>query len=243
VASDGNTFLVVWDTVAPAQVWGRRFTATGVPLGAAFMMTSGAFNPVVAFDGANYLVVWRRNNSNNQRDLYGFHVSPTGALLGSEITVSRVLADDKGGQSIACAGGVCLVSWRSVQVRASRVASDGTNLDPGGILVGSVTGSGLPTSVAWDGAAFVVIWRTGNQLRSQRVATTGALLTTTNATITPATVPDRPALASNGAGHLVVLYDRFDSTPAFRMRRVRAVSVVDDDPSPVDAGVVDAPPM
>jgi hypothetical protein len=99
--------------------------------------------------------------------------------------------------------------------------------------------------VAWDGAAFVVAWRSGNQLRSQRVATTGALLTTTNATSTPATIPDRPVFASNGAGHLVLLYDRLDPTPAFRVRRVRALSMIDDDPSPIDAGVdaaIDAPP-
>ena len=79
-------------------------------------------------------------------------------------------------------------------------------------------------------------WRTGNQLRSRRISTAGALLPTTDPTITPPTAPDRPVIASNGAGHIVALYDRFDPTAGFRVRRIRAVSIVDDDPPPIDAG-------
>jgi hypothetical protein len=241
VASDGNGFLAVWDNTAhPFEILGRRFSATGGALGTAFSITPSGFSPVVAFDGSNYLAVWRRTNG-GQRDLFGFRVSPAGAVLGSEIAVATASNANEEGQSIACGGGVCLVAWRAFEIRASRIAPDGSNLDPGGILVGSVTGSVFATSVVWDGAAFVVTWRTGSQLRSQRVAATGALLTTTNAAFTPATTPDHLAAATDGAGHVVTLYDRFDPTAAFHVRRVRALSIVDNDPSPVDAGIDAAP--
>lgn len=245
VASDGSTFLAVWDNIesqGPVTIQGRRFTAAGVALGAAFpVSTSGNF-PVVAFDGASYLVAWRRVNG-TLRDLYAAQVSPLG-IAGPELVLTQTPTLSEEGQSVACGGGTCLVAWRAFdQVRATRVSPAGAVLDPNGFLVGAAAGQIIVTSVAWDGSAFVVVWHTASQVRMQRVAATGVLLTTTNPTLTLPTVPDRPAVASNGAGHLVALHDRFDATAVFRVRRVRARSIVDNDlPPPVDAGIPDAPP-
>jgi hypothetical protein len=232
IASDGSGFLAVWDnTAAPIEIQGRRFDATGAPLGAAFTITPSGHIPVVAFDGTNYLAVWRRTNA-GQRDLYAAHVTPAG-VVGPEVTIANTKAGEEG-ESVACGGGTCLIAWRGAQIRVARVAPDGTVLDPGGIVVATVTGSVFATSVAWDGQAFAVTWRTANELRAARVAPNGTLLATTHGTIAaPPTAPERPALVSNGAGHIVAFYDRFDPTPAFRVRRVRALSILDDDPPPL----------
>lgn len=245
VASDGSSFLVAWDNIEsqnPVSIHARRFTASGGALGAAFPVSTAGNFPVVAFDGANYLVAWRRVNG-TLRDLYAAQVSPSGAV-GPELTLTQTPTRSEEGQSVACGGGTCLVAWRAFdQIRATRLSPAGGVLDPTGFLVGAAAGQIVGTSMAWDGGAFVVVWHTASQLRMQRVSAAGTLLTTTNPTLTPPTVPDRPAVASNGAGHLVALYDRLDTTAAFRVRRVRARSIVDNDaPPPVDAGMPDAPP-
>jgi hypothetical protein len=86
-------------------------------------------------------------------------------------------------QSMACGGGVCLVAWRrgtptgtrSV-ILASRLAPDGTVLDPAGFEVGPPNLHG-GTAVAFTGQSFVVAWRQGQgEIRGAEVGLDGTLI-------------------------------------------------------------------
>lgn len=231
IASDGTGFFAVWDsTYPPISVEGRLIGPTGATIGLPFVVAVAGLVPKVAFDGTNYLVVWQRNER-----LVAVRVSPTGQIIGPEVRLTN-LPDPETGQSIACHAGTCMVSWRSAQVRVARIR-DGVVLDPNGIVLATrqppVRVSDFRTSLAWDGTAYVVMWLAGAELRSARVSETGAILPITNATIAaPPTPPANPIIVSDGAGHLMALYDRFDPAPPFHTRRVRAISIIDNDPPP-----------
>ena len=242
VASDGNTFLVLWDDRNDAiAIRAQRYDATGALIGPPFTVASG-FMPAVAFDGTNYLSVWRRTVG-GQRDIFSQRVSPAGALFG-EVVITNATGSEEG-QSVACGVGMCGVAWRNgaSEARFTRIGPDGSVLDPGGIVLAThlpvVPSAQFATSTTWDGEAFAVVWNAGNELGMARVPPTGP--PSPLPTIAPATPPQETALISNGAGHVVALYDRFDASPAFQIRRVRAVAIGDTVPPPIDAGVPDAP--
>jgi hypothetical protein len=95
VAFDGTNYLVVWndsrnDTSNSAhggEVYGARVNRDGVVLdsdGIPISTAPGVWGfPSVAFDGANYLVVWTdyRNNPATLYDIYGTRVQPDGLVL------------------------------------------------------------------------------------------------------------------------------------------------------------------
>ena len=240
-ASDGNAFLLLWEDRNDAiEIRAQRYDAAGARIGLPFTFTSG-FLPAVAFDGTSYVSVWRRTVG-GQRDLFSERVSPAGDLLG-EVAITTATGSDEG-HSLACGVGMCGVAWRNgvSEARFTRLGPDGSVLDPGGIVLAThlpvVPSAQFATSTTWDGEAFVVMWNAGNELGMARVSPTG--VPSALPTIAPATPPQETALVSSGAGHVVALYDRFDPSPAFQIRRVRAVVIGDSGPPPVDAGVPDA---
>jgi len=89
LAFDGSRYLLVYvdanAVVRPQQLSGLFLTpATAVPNGAPFQISNtNTYNhdePVIGFDGTNYLVVWIENGSNPQ-GLSAMRISKTGALL------------------------------------------------------------------------------------------------------------------------------------------------------------------
>jgi len=89
IAFDGNNFLVVWSDYrngSNADVYGARVTQTGLVLDtngiAISTATNDQYNPVVAFDGTNYVIVWQ-DYRNGSSDLYGAKVNTSGNLVSS----------------------------------------------------------------------------------------------------------------------------------------------------------------
>jgi hypothetical protein len=247
VASTGAEYVVMWDheeSVLPRSVQARRYAANGAPRSDRFQFTRNGVSPVAAFDGTSYLVVWQRplSNRESRRDLFAARMTPTGTVLDADIPIATLPGIPEDAQSVACGGGVCLIAWRhaGIQVRAVRVGPDGTVLDATPLVI-AVDGPVATTSTTFDGEAFLVAWReeTG-AMRAAQVTPAGQIVAPGAFTISPAdSSAYRPAVISNGAGHRVALYDRFDRTPGVVMRRVRARVIGPPAPAP-DAGVPDA---
>ncbi len=90
-----HEFLVVWqaETIASGafEVWGRRVSAHGVPLGSAFRISMAGVGeqPDVAYNPTanEYLVVWHQSLA-----VVGQRVAASGALQGSAFTVAAGVA-------------------------------------------------------------------------------------------------------------------------------------------------------
>jgi hypothetical protein len=85
VAFDGERYLAVWeDRRRGTDIFGARVTPAGVVLDTAGIAVSTAarwqWSPAVAFDSANFFVVWEDGHSTD-RDIYAARVTPEGTVL------------------------------------------------------------------------------------------------------------------------------------------------------------------
>ena len=193
VAFDGTNFLVTWHDgrAAPYDVYGARVTTDGVVLDpGGFLIASGPGHldhQGVAFDGTNYLVVWRDRRPNPLPDaayVYGTRVTPAGAVLDDP---PILVADDQwaGVVPIAAAsdGDGFLVVWTTVtpsggaadfrlaDVFARRVSSGGEVLDAAAIPIGVAHWHQVQPTIGYDSGRFLVAWgQTGNEVAARLLA-------------------------------------------------------------------------
>ncbi|WP_375744890.1 hypothetical protein NR800_08865 [Corallococcus interemptor] len=164
IAFGGGRFLVVWRDTRVGGVFASRMDPDGTlkdPSGIALnpepSLPSG--DPSVAYDGTNFVVVWR----NSSDGIFGTRVSPGGAVVGPRFTVSN--SDEIGGgpPGLACAPTVCMVAFESIgdlatTITARRVLPDGTVLQNEASLSPDLPGIMSDTTVAWNGERFLVVW-------------------------------------------------------------------------------------
>jgi hypothetical protein len=128
-----NQYLVVWrddrnSSIPDFEIYGRRISAAGVPLGANFEVggpeaTVGESDPDVVWNGATheYLVAWQdfRNSPARGIDIYARRVSAAGTPLGSDLRISgnAAITDD----------GMPDVAWNSNSNQYLVVWKDGRN--------------------------------------------------------------------------------------------------------------------
>jgi len=176
VAFDGSNFLVTWQQLATSgatvgSIHAVRVSPTGVVVDSAPILIAdpakGAFNPSVAFDGTNYLVVWL-GALNQTGGVYGARISTAGVLLdgtpdsgGIPITTSSTLTLDA--PQVVYTGTEYLVVWQlvgyvqfgSMGVQAARVSTDGA-LVSGANLAIAVSGPATIDSNYFNGPALAV---------------------------------------------------------------------------------------
>ncbi len=163
VASDGTSFLAVWDDYGPkpgppraVRVRGTRFTADGQVLDhpAFWVGDSGSHQPAVAFGAGNYLVCWK-NYVDTGYVLSAARVSPEGELLDTmpiRVHFGRHVIHEP---DVAYADSVFLVTWHAgTVVRGARITPAGVVLDspPLNLKLG---GSQWRIQVASDGHGFL----------------------------------------------------------------------------------------
>lgn len=147
-----GVYLVAWcdgsrqaDRPTADVYCARVEAATGKPLdpGGIPLCTAPDLQqwPAVAFDGANFLVVWQDFRSGKRYDVYAARVSPQGKVLDPEGLPVAAGASNQGRPGVAFAGGQYLVAWMDARrypvygIFAARVTPTGNVLDPQGLAL------------------------------------------------------------------------------------------------------------
>ena len=168
VAFDGTNYLVVWsDTrfIWHSDIYGTRVDQAGIVLDPRGIGMSTDVNeqrnPVVSFDGTNYLVVWE-DTRNDFSDLYGTRMDQDGNVLDPAAIPITTDSNRQCSPAIAFNGTNYLVVWHGSPISGARVNQSGNVLDTAEIHISS-GGPEYSASVASGGLHYLVVWHTMRQ--------------------------------------------------------------------------------
>lgn len=221
---DNHEFMVVWDE--GENIYSARVTPLGkVSSGKVISTAAGTqMYPDVAFDGTNYLFVWRDNRNWNTAPrnlLYGALVNPDGVVLEpGPFIIARYSV--VGSPKVCFGGENYFAVWNDCRndpdgdLFGARVTPTGEVLDPEGIPIATTARGEVRHSVeCGDGHYFVVYqWGTGvgNEIRGARIKFDGTVIDTNGFFISAGGIRvHSPNLAYNGTRFLVV-WSRHDGT-------------------------------
>ncbi|UCG42756.1 MAG: T9SS type A sorting domain-containing protein [candidate division WOR-3 bacterium] len=171
VAFDGTNYLVVWtdERDSVAGIYASRVTLGGEVLDTAGIMVdtseSGLSSPAVAWNNANYLVVWSDMGS-GLGDIVGARVTSGGTVLDTAGIAISSEPQWQSGPAVGFDGTNVLVVWHDTRLSAqtdlfgARVNADGEVLDPNGFIVCAGGEYQLSPAVAFDRTNFLVAWQT-----------------------------------------------------------------------------------
>ncbi len=171
--------------------------------------------PAIAFDGTNFLLVWRDHGHGG---VYGTRVDRMGRVLDS--AGIAVTSHAYGGQAptVAFGGGCYLVVWAETRddtnasVYAARVDPSGVVLDPDGIAVSTGPELQAYPAVASDGLDFLAVWtdrRNGEyDIYGARVSRSGVVLDPEGIAVsTAAGVQHKSSVGFDGRGFIAAWLD------------------------------------
>ena len=228
-APDGG-FLVVWSgegTEDTNGVYGRRFTAAGVPAGPDFPINDftsfDQSRPSAAFDGnGEFLVAWSGIGTGFQGGVWARRYASDGAPATSAFRVNAQTTGNNIEVSVAGAsGGGFLVLWQSAVFAMNDGTVYGQLYEGSGAPAGTqfrvntyVPGYQLTPSAASDSAgSYFVVWRSDQQdgsewgLYAQRLASDGTPIGGELRVNTFTTGSQQSArVASFGAGRFVAVW-------------------------------------
>jgi hypothetical protein len=226
VAFDGTNFFVVWDDWRgdDNDIYGARVSQSGSVLDEDGILVStntddaAVYNPSVAFDGTNYLVVWE-DRRNDLADIYGARVSTAGAVLdGSGISISATVSS-QWAPRVAFDGTNYLVVWQDQRnsgqydIYGARVNPSGQVLDPSGIAISTATNDQQHPALAFDGTNYLAVWQHGAgsdiDIYGSRVSPSGSVLDPGGIVMSDTTEDweSYPAVRFDGTDYLVAWND------------------------------------
>jgi len=253
VASDGWDYFVVWKDYRYDTLWGyswghktcvygSRVSHSGMLIDTSAIEIAEVFGlhsqPLVAFDGTNYLVVWRRD-----------FVVP--GIFGARVSTSGIVLDTppffiSAGSSPALSfdGMNYLVVWEKAigwpenyDIFCTRVTQAGVILDTTGIAVCTDTCYQRYPAVSFDGMNYLIVWEDERNspfpdIYGARVSPSGLVLDTLGIPVSTTDSSQRyPSVVFEGANHLVV-WQEYDLSSDFIIRgtRVSTSGIVIDTP-------------
>jgi hypothetical protein len=181
VSWNGNNFFVVWQDRRSGRRWDiygarvatfGRFLSVRDPEGIQISIGRSGYDqvgPALAFDGENYLVVWRGKRTSSVWSIYCKFVKVTD----QEVTVGedtiRVSASSKDQASPSVIynsdAGNYFIVWQDKRqgkfwdIYGARIASDGTPVDdPGDILISRSGFNQWNPVLSWNGKYYLVAW-------------------------------------------------------------------------------------
>jgi len=171
VAFDGTNSLVIWADYRDStrfHIHGARVAPDGTvrdPSGITITTVPGVhYAPAIAFDGANYLVVWQDTRSGTDWDIYGTRVSPQGDVLDpAGIAFSQEVHHQRF-PAVVLGSANLLVVWQDnrygsdYDIFGARATPEAVVLDPSGIPISTAADDQLLPAIAFDGASFLVVW-------------------------------------------------------------------------------------
>jgi len=243
LAFDGGNFLAVWEDYVGAsdyhEIYGARVTPAGTVLDPSGFVISHAASwqqsPALAFDGANFLVVWE-DQRNIPSDIYGARVTPQGTVLDPSGFAIAQGANTQAFPAVGFDGTNFLVVWADYSgysdLYGARVTPQGTVLDPSGFAIAQAENSQYSAALAFDGANFLVVWldlrRGGYQdVYGVRVTPAGTVLDSFIAISQAADNKYSPAISFDGADFLAA-WDESRSGHHIYGARVTPAGIVSD---------------
>jgi len=231
VGFDGSNFLAVWEDSRKGSGYtdlrGARVTPTGVVLDSSCVtITTARYDlglPVLAFDSANFLVVWQDGRSGSYPDVYGARVTPAGVVLDPSGIAVTTATYGQGDPALAFGDTSFLVVWGDWRggidedIYGARVSQSGIVLDSSGIAISTLANSQSYAAVAFDGTDFLVVWEdsrggSAENIYGARVSQSGIVLDPDGIAIsTAASMQESPAVGFDGTNFLVVWDDRRNS--------------------------------
>ncbi|MFZ1946632.1 MAG: FlgD immunoglobulin-like domain containing protein [bacterium] len=168
MASDGSSFLVVWDDlrdgswdVYGARVAGNRtlVDSSGIAIS---IVPADQSHPSVAFNGTAYFVVWE-DKRNGHHEIFGARVGVDGSVLDASGRLLATDTKDLRNPAIASDGTGYLVAWQdstcgSYDVYGVRVDRNGDVADSVKIPIGKGPYDQVGPRVAFDGVNYLVVW-------------------------------------------------------------------------------------
>jgi PKD repeat protein len=206
VGFDGTNYLVVWvscgagtyDWTCLGELYASRVAQDGTildPGGVKLTTGSGALvrKLGIAFDGTNFLVVWRVGTHGTE--VRGTRLSASGTPTNLDDASGFKISEGDWSRypAVAYGDGVYLVAWHKDEcqygnqyIQAARVYTDGTVVDPANFTINDGDGCQEQAVIGWDGKYFQVAWynwywETGKRYASgsvTRVTTHGVVLDT-----------------------------------------------------------------
>lgn len=168
VEFDGKNYLVVWTATRDGvgEMYGARVTPMGTVLDPGGVKITTGGNPMIrmpgiAFDGTNYLVVWRTNYNH----IYAVRISPGLVNLDTPAGFPVATVGTSYYPSVAFGGSNYLVVWHDGRnsfggwsIYGARVTPQGSVLDPNGFVICDEPMNQEHSSVGFDGTNYLVAW-------------------------------------------------------------------------------------
>jgi hypothetical protein len=201
IATDGKSFLVVWNDRNPGckrQVRAAIMDAEGRFGPAVFLSNEdevAGSAPAVAWNGSEYAVVWRHAS---KRQLGGIRVSRSGVPIGAPTNVTALMSSEVFDFSIAWMGGGWVIGFRQdYTYLIARVDADLRPLAPEAAL-----GSAQYGNVAWNGSEAIAFFRMDGDLKMVHIDAQGNAVSMTSIAL-PAPMYDEPSIAWRNGEWLV----------------------------------------
>ena len=215
VASNGATFLVVWDD--GAAVRGTRVNTVGTVLDTPFVISNGSggkLEPQVASNGTGYVVAWA-DPRNADSDIYAARVSAAGVVEDPNGIALHTGTGVQDAPRVASNGTDYLVVWESASgdhfdIYANRIVG-GTAADGNGFVV-MATAYGEFPAVGSIGTDYLVSWteyrdHVQADLFGQQITSAGALNGASFVIDGSADFQGKSVITTNGTTYLVVWED------------------------------------
>lgn len=231
-AFDGTNYLagIQGGSAAHDEITAQLFSPNGTLVGA--RITTGRFGgtPSVAFDGTNYLMVWEDVADNNNRDIYGQFISPSGGLVRAPFAISSAPGNQllDGFNHLYFDGSNYFVVWRDERNGQFERDVYGQLVTPSGTLLGSEipiaieANMQLEPAVGFDGTNFLVAYLGKRAGQTELYDTYGKFISRTGVPGSAFLISQNPSprfnptsLAFDGTNYMVVWARDTDLGPNF----------------------------
>jgi hypothetical protein len=254
LASNGSDYLITAlqarTTGAGEVLVGIRVSGQGELLDASertlfAVPDSTVFDPQVASNGKDYLVVWADARRNEGQDVYGLRVTSAGGVLDPTGIALGTGRYDQKRPAVASNGTDYLVVWEAFSsrniptIQGTRLTATGTVLDPTALVISkdryqqfaSVTSLGTEYLVTWQDS---VVNSPDSNIHGARVTGGGIVREPQGIVLAASTDKEgTPAVVSAGDGRrALVVYDREDTAAPYWGHRIRGRLVTFSDNRP-----------